>query len=643
MRIPAQKKKTYVWRWTAALTGVAVLALALVVGSVVRQATPVRAAAIVVDNLDDDPGAAKSACTAAANDCSLRGALSVANSNGANDTITFATGLTGAISSTVAFTISEVGKTVVIDGPSSGGVPQITIDCGGNPINGFDVTSAGNTIRDLSIINCVNGILIDGSGADNNLIAGNFIGLAPAGAAAPNGDGIHFTGGGGDGADGNVIGGSAAADRNVISGNNLDGIDIEDAAADNTVIRGNYIGTDPTGMVANPNGGSGIWIGSAGVGTVVGGTAAGQGNLISHNSGDGVRTHAPTTIQGNLIGLASDGITPMANGGDGVDADSGATDVLIGDTGTSAPGPGAGANVIAHNGGAGVAINGAATQRIKVARNSIFENGGQAVDLADDGAITECPPPGAGGDGANNNVDCPAITSVTYTGSNFLVSGTANVGEFLTGSRIDVYEVVADAFGAGEGKTWLAAFNVVNDGVTASWGGTICVNGPTQISAIATDVNGNSSEFALNANVPLGACVAATPTFTPTSTPGTPTATSTPTPTNTPTTPTATNTAIGGATATSTPGGTETVALAKGCNPVASTWPNGTAIATIQAAISPGSALVSIWGKYDPTTGKWQGFAPGVPAGVSDLTSLNRLDAFFICMSASGTLTRPKI
>jgi len=621
MRVPGRQRKSYTWRWTAALAGLAVLTFALVMALVASPAERAQATNFTVDNLDNDIALAKTACTPAnTNDCSLRGALSVANGNGVTDTITFASGLSGTIPITATLPVSEAGFRTVIDGPGGGSIaPSIVIDCGGGAFPGFTVTSPNNTIRDLSIVHCQDGIYINTEPADGNLVAGNWIGLNPSGTVVANShNGVEIN----NGADSNTIGGSSAADRNVISGNTWDGIWIGNAASNDNIVRGNYIGTDATGTVAKPNVANGIGM-AAGTGTIVGGSAAGQGNVISHNNGLGVYLTSPVTIQGNLIGVASDGITPMANGAAGISAAGGATDVTIGDTGTDSSMPGM--NVIAHNGGAGIRISGAGTQRVRVARNSIFENGGQGIDLKGDSVITQCPPPngGAAGDGSNGNRDCPAILSVTYISGSLVVAGSANVAEFLTGSRVDVYEVVADPLGAGEGKTWLATFNVANDGTTASWGGNVCVNGPTQITAVATDVNGNSSEFALNVNLPLGTCSPATATPTPTVTP-TPTAVGSPTPTPTPTT-----------------GAMESVALVAGCNPVASSYADATPIATIAGAVSPSGILISIW-KFDPGTSTWLGYSAQAPQA-SNLTQVDRLDAFFICVSSAGTWSRPII
>ena len=84
---------------------------------------------------------------------------------------------------------------------------------------------------------------------------------------------------------------------------------------------------------------------------------------------------------------------------------------------------------------------------------------------------------------------------------------------------------------------------------------------------------------------------------------------------------------------------TEIVELFPSCNNVSLTWPSGTAASEVAAAVTPPSALLAIW-RYNNTTQTFQGFSPQFPQA-SDLTTVNRLDAVFMCMSAPGTLLRP--
>jgi hypothetical protein len=69
--------------------------MALVI--LLASAHPAFATTFDVDRIDDSPLAAAQACTAAANDCTLRGAVIKANANGGADTITLQ-GLTSTLS-----------------------------------------------------------------------------------------------------------------------------------------------------------------------------------------------------------------------------------------------------------------------------------------------------------------------------------------------------------------------------------------------------------------------------------------------------------------------------------------------------------------------------------------------------------------
>jgi hypothetical protein len=85
----------------------------------------------------------------------------------------------------------------------------------------------------------------------------------------------------------------------------------------------------------------------------------------------------------------------------------------------------------------------------------------------------------------------------------------------------------------------------------------------------------------------------------------------------------------------------ESVSLVTGCNPVAATWPDATLIDTVAKGVAPPESLDAIW-LFDPESGTWKGFSAAAPEA-SDLASVNRLDAVFVCVNAPGTISRPKI
>src|SRR6185436_9177479 len=103
----------------------------------------------------------------------------------------------------------------------------------------------------------------------------------------------------------NNIGGTLPGARNIISGNNQNGIYLYLAGASNNLIQGNFIGTDLTGTASLANSGSGIGITNAAANTI-GGIVSGAGNLISGNNNIGIYFQGTgasrNVVQGNFIG-----------------------------------------------------------------------------------------------------------------------------------------------------------------------------------------------------------------------------------------------------------------------------------------------------------------------------------------------------
>ena len=93
------------------------------------------------------------------------------------------------------------------------------------------------------------------------MIAGNYIGVDATGTQAGYGNGQH--GIAVQDADGNTLGGTLTADRNLISGNAWDGILISGQSAWNNQVLGNRIGTDTSGAVAIGNGSNGVQLDAA--------------------------------------------------------------------------------------------------------------------------------------------------------------------------------------------------------------------------------------------------------------------------------------------------------------------------------------------------------------------------------------------
>jgi len=205
--------------------------------------------------------------------------------------------------------------------------------------DGVEVSGISNFIggtnsgaRNIISGNTLNGIILDFDHASNT-IQGNFIGTDVTGTQVlGNGQhGVFLHGNDAFASGNNLIGGTQAGAGNVISANGLLGIYIH--TEDNSVVQGNLIGTDVIGANALGNGRGGILIDNGANQTAIGGTAAGAGNIIAHNSparGEpGVSVFASTnnSILGNSIfdngglgiNLGNDGITANDVG----DSDSG--------------------------------------------------------------------------------------------------------------------------------------------------------------------------------------------------------------------------------------------------------------------------------------------------------------------------------
>lgn len=86
---------------------------------------------------------------------------------------------------------------------------------------------------------------------------------------------------------------------------------------------------------------------------------------------------------------------------------------------------------------------------------------------------------------------------------------------------------------------------------------------------------------------------------------------------------------------------TETVKLFRGCNNVSLTWPDGTPIAIVAAAVAPASAVRAVW-RFGAAARRFHGWT-SIPDAPNDLTTVGRLDTAFICMDGPGSLTRPTI
>jgi hypothetical protein len=303
-------------------------------------------------------------------------------------------------------------------------------------------------------------------------------------------------------------------ERNLISGNGAEGIMIMGGSDGNTVA-GNYIGVNAAGDAAIPNGEEGVEVRYC-ANNRIGGTAAAERNLISGNSSTGVYLfNAPTgnLVQGNYIGTDASGNDDLGNGEHGVSliTDSGSSGNL-GDWehGLSLPHDAAGntiggttigaANRIAFNGGVGIRVHKPTSLSNKdnpLRGNIIFANGGLGIDLDPNEGVT-ANDAGDGDSGANNLQNYPLLSSAGSDGSQILIEGVLNSSSNTT-FALDFYaNSGCDPSGYGEGEIYLDT-----DTVTANASGgaifSVALQGSVPAgyyaTATATDPDGNTSEF----------------------------------------------------------------------------------------------------------------------------------------------------
>jgi hypothetical protein len=300
---------------------------------------------------------------------------------------------------------------------------------------------------------------------------------------------------------------------------------------------------------------SGVTIDSYAQNNTIGGSSPDEGNVISGHRYSGVWITESATlnaVKGNYIGTDASGTAGVPNE-KGVWIVDGAASNTIGGT---AAGEG---NTIAFNDGCGVYVHEPNTERNQIRGNSIHSNGGKGIEN-EDGGNTELEPPTITGVGSVEGTACPNCT-------------------------VDIFSDDEDEGRVYEGST------PANSSGNWSFSGT--PEGPN-VTATATDWNGNTSEFSVPVAVPQ------------------PTPTPSPTPTGTP-----------------TPGATRTFVWTPG-------WHN----ATWSGASTPEEAFACAAGNYAAAYrlvgGNWERYFPDRPE-LSNMTDLGQYNAFLILVTSDVT------
>jgi uncharacterized repeat protein (TIGR01451 family) len=322
-------------------------------------AAPALAQPITVTTSADESDFPSTDCTPPGNnDCSLREAIDVANSNGASgDVIVFASSLDGA--------------TITLD-PALGGLwigndPNTTIDA-----TGLDITINANGIDFPLSLNSAN-ITIRGSITIRNAGAMGAAVVLNPGADGSSLVGITVSDNAGVGISiGNVN--NVVLDRVTVANNNA-GISIWDSSAlfitiQNSVVRYNtgtgvYINGSFTTIdrcTVERNGNGGISVDSGGVGTTVSSTT-----IQRNTGGSGIYSKAQITVTGSTI---------IGNDPGGISLDVGANNSLILDS-----------DISDNPGGSGIFLNGVSNITIGP-NNTISDNFAEGVNVRNSSSVS---------------------------------------------------------------------------------------------------------------------------------------------------------------------------------------------------------------------------------------------------------------
>lgn len=392
------------------------------------------------------------------------------------------------------------------------GATGVQVGVGG--FGGHSNTISGNFGRGISVNNKVIGVnVFNGSAIIKNNYIGTSNSFPTTNADIGNSqDGILLAG-----VSNCEIGGINPNDRNFILGNNGNGIsiiaDVNFAASNNTV-KGNYIGHTSGAIQAVGNDGSGIVI--QGSNNTVGGTTAAERNFITGNKANGISINSTlatgNVVQGNYIGVGSDGTTALGNNNNGVQISNFAANNAIGGTtgatlGATPSCTGA-CNIIANNGAnaaaqtakSGLYLDPTASAGNSIRANYIFNNGGIGIDLGTPGDTAN--DVNDGDTGPNDLQNKPALTAANTTG---FISGTLT-STANTAFAIDFFRNTSGDGATSEGRVYIGTVNTSTNGsggasftfttaATLSIGQFITATATATGTAIAPQTVGDTSEF----------------------------------------------------------------------------------------------------------------------------------------------------
>lgn len=493
---------------------------------------------------------------------SLRQAVDDANSNGNPadmDVIEFAIAGTAVHTIQLSTELPPLSQKVTVDGYTQPGssvntaiaplplntVIKIELTPNGAVPNGLVVTASDVVIRGLSIRGFGDQQITAGNGANNMVIAGNFLQTDATGLlSAPDGSGFGMT----DGVNcsGTKVGSALPEDRNIIAAGGP-GSGAASIACDDVEVFGNYFNVGKDGITPLSRPLTGIVLGPDYIGQQhnqgarVGGRLSGQANVMANAKAANVTLFTSQNIvQGNYIGSDYLG-APRDNyqKGIGVGVLYSVSENLIG--GTNA-GDG---NVISGLGGAGVAVYQITSVPLNFTltpnKNAILGNTIRDISVFDylnlglanmgidiGGLVDESNPmdgapeqftsvgvtpndAGDGDTGPNNYLNHPQLKTAVQTDGQLTITYDLDVADSPTDQyRVEFYaDEESTVYGSGPGEVYLGA--VASESAGSGKSTTLTVNGDYTdkvLTATATAIDGttvtgfgSTSEFSQNLGI----------------------------------------------------------------------------------------------------------------------------------------------
>ncbi len=351
-----------------------------------------------------------------------------------------------------------------------------TLLAGGGSINvggADDVTIGGDASRRnyLGEVRAIEGA----TGLD---IDSNFVGLNPAGTARVRDGLIHL------GEFNEQVAGASITRNRIARGPG--GLSAIQATITGSVIQGNTIGVG-TGNQNVGGGSSAISLPGSGSGTLVGGSALGEGNVIGHTGTAIVSNEPNATIIGNFIGTDPTETQAYPIGDRGIFV-VGGNNTQVG--GTTAASENVFANISGATDGDAIKLSGNGTDFIRVLRNrGSAAAGREFVDLfGADG-------PGNNATGPNESIERPTITAGATSKQ---VNGTGALPDAV----VRVYTTASTSGATGPSDIVAYAGQTVADG-SGNWtlecpsaGCEVGLPGAGEVTANQTATTGSSSEMA---------------------------------------------------------------------------------------------------------------------------------------------------